>query len=278
MKLKIDVFCIWRDSEPVIYRTLNQLDSIVTAFKDEMDFRFYFYENDSKDNTASIIKDWMEEKNGGFICENLNLPKFGSIASIQRTRILADCRNKCKYLSPLDSDYSLLIDGDIEFSATNFENLLHYLQSFSDCVLATANIRQNIQDYTFNETKDSYYDVYPFRDKHGNTGMTWSFCPSYIKEDIERWKLGKPINCCSAFGGFAILKTKHFKNVDWSSSVSSEHVNFCFDLLKYGKIYIFPEVKVYTKIPQETIDSISLTNFLSAGKSQINHFQTYYNL
>ena len=50
---KISVYALWRDSESHIHRTLNQLEDLE---KLGFDFEYFFYENDSKDNTVSYFK------------------------------------------------------------------------------------------------------------------------------------------------------------------------------------------------------------------------------
>jgi hypothetical protein len=249
----ISVFCIWRDSEPHIKRTLKQLEDLESL--NGFSFSYFFYENDSKDLTPEIMKQWMELRKGSFLSENLNAKKFGSTPCNDRMKLLCECRNKSKSLAGENkSDYSLIFDGDIEFSKENFLLLVNDIKTLPKAVMATPNIRQNISDLVFGVSNDSYYDVYPFRDKHGNEGMYFSDCPSFNREDQFNWKIGNHISCSSAFGGFALIKSSAFNSVWWTSDVNCDHVNLCYDLHQHGVIYCNPRNKVYTNVDLSKID------------------------
>lgn len=272
MKQTVSVFCIWRDAEKHIQRTLNQLEDIESV--DGYEFSYFFYENDSVDNTASILKNWLSSRNGLLLSETLSAPKFHSTPATERMKFLCECRNKCKDLAGQnDYDYSLLIDGDIEFSSDNFLTSIFDLNTLPKAVMVTPNVRQNISDLTFGASPDSYYDVYPFRDQHGNDGMYFADCPSFIKDDQMNWRLGLPIRCLSAFGGFAIIKPSAFNSVAWSSDIHCDHVNMCFDLGKHGFIYCNPRNKVYTTVD---LQSINLEACSEIAKQQKQKYETYF--
>lgn len=272
MITKISVFCIWRDSEEHINKTLKQLENLESL--SDFEFSFYFYENDSKDKTNGILSDWISKRKGEFLSEKLNAAKFGSTIDIARMKFLCQCRNKCKNLAKEnDSDYSLLIDSDINFCNDNFLMQLDFLVKNKNAVMSTANVRQNIPDYVFGSCTDSYYDVYPFRDKHGNVGMYFSDCPSYKPEDQFDWKIGKPIRCMAAFGGFAIIRSYAFNNVKWSADLHCDHVNMCFDLSSYGEIYCLPRSKVYVDIGT---DKINVSDAINNSKLQREHYEKFF--
>jgi len=237
--MKISVFCIFRDSEESLPRLFSQLESIESLFGYE--FSYFFYENDSKDNTRQLIKEWISSRKGKFLYEDLGAKKFGSVTDPERMRFLCECRNKCKDLAKEnDSDYSLLIDSDIHFSKFNFLIQMGSLETLEDAVMVTPNVRQPIKDLTFGETLDSYYDVYAFRDNFGNKGIYFTDCPSFLKQDQEDWKDGKPIKVLSAFGGFAIIKSDVFNSVRWSADINCDHCNMCYQISRKGQIYIIP--------------------------------------
>jgi hypothetical protein len=272
MSKKVSVFCIWRDSEKTIFKTLKQLEDLESI--DGFEFSYFFYENDSKDKTAEILSEWISKRNGSFLSENLNATKFGSTTDPERMKLLCECRNKCKALAADNSsDYSLLIDGDIEFSKDNFLLSIEDIQNLPRAVMVTPNVRQNIADLTFSASPDSYYDVYPFRDRHGNYGIYFSDCPSFNREDQMKWRLGMPILCLSAFGGFALLKSDAFNSVSWSSDLHCDHVNMCFDLGLYGHIYCNPRNKVYSTVDLEQINLESCKNI---GKQQKEKYEKHF--
>lgn len=271
MTTKISVFCIWRDAEKHIHRTLKQLEDIESL--SDYEFSYFFYENDSVDNTASILQTWLSSRRGKLLSETLSAPKFHSTPATERMKFLCECRNKCKNLAGHNNnDYSLLIDGDIEFSKDNFLISINDLETLPRAVMITPNVRQNIPDLTFEASPDSYYDVYPFRDKYGNQGIYFSDCPSYNRQDQLNWALGMPIRCLSAFGGFSLLKSEIFNQVSWSADIHCDHVNMCFELGVYGNIYCNPRNKVYTTVDLQNINLEACKQIAKEQKQKYNKY------
>lgn len=272
MKTKISAFCIWRDSEKYIHSALETLESLANL--KDFDFSFYFYENDSKDKTPDILEEWINKRHGGFLSEKLGAQKFGSTTDPQRMKLLCSCRNKCKSLAGKnESDFSLLFDSDIKFTVENFLTQISFLFQNTDAVMVTPNVRQNIPDLVFGDKDDSYYDVYPFRDKYGNDGMYCCDCPSFLHEDKIAWKFSKPIRVLSAFGGFAIVRSEIFNKVSWSSDVNCDHVNMCFDISRMGDIYILPYSRVYSHV--ET-NKLNLENLKDIALRQRDIYEKYF--
>lgn len=263
MRDSIAVYSLWRDSEPHIKRTLSQLEDLESL---DYDFEYYFYENDSKDNTVRILRDWLSNRKGNLLSEKLNAKKFGSVTDVERMEFLCECRNKCKnLLKDSTSEYTILIDSDIYFSKENLQQHIKTIESIEDAVMITPNVRQNIPDFIFNKTDDSYYDVYPFFDMAQNRGLYFTDCPFKNGADRMRWIFGKPIKCLSAFGGFVLIKTKILKEVSWSTKGECDHVEFCLSVNRYGSIYIDPQNKVKTVID---LSKLNLENCKQIAKTQ----------
>lgn len=273
MMKTVSVFCIFRDSESYLDRLFKQLEDLESL--SDFKFSYYFYENDSKDNTAILLEKWIKNKSGYFLTEKLNAKKFGRIGNPERMKFLVACRNKCKSLAVSnDTNYSLLIDCDIEFSKENFLIQLDYLNKLDNAVMTTANVRQNIPDLVFNTTTDSYYDTLPFRDKYGNFGLYFSDCPSIKKEDQLDWKIGKPIITCSSFGGFALIYSSIFNKVEWTADIHCDHVNMCYDISRHGTIYCCPRSKVYVEISSSDIHPEHFKNIALEMREQYNFFNS----
>ena len=182
--------------------------------------------------------------------------------------MLCGFRNKCKdLLKNSSSKYTLMIDSDINFDKNNLESHLNLIDSLEDAVLVTPNIRQNIPDYTFEVTSDSYYDVYPLLDRSNNRGLYWTDCPFKNGLDRMNWSLGNPIKCNSAFGGFALSYTDIIKQVKWSTDGECDHVNFCKELSAFGSIYVDPMNKVNVEIDLSKHD---LDRFKNIAQQQLN--------
>jgi hypothetical protein len=256
MREVISVYSLWRDSEPHIHRTLRQLEDLESL---DYEFEYYFYENDSKDNTVSILKDWLKNRRHKFTHENLNAEKFKSTQSVERMKFLCECRNKCKgLLQDAQSLYTLLFDSDIEFNKNNLIQHLNTIKQLDDCCLITPNVRQDIPDLMYGVTEDSYYDVYPLFDSRGKKCWYFTDCPFTNGLDRMKWSLGQLIKCASAFGGFALIKTDVLKKVKWSTDGMCDHVNFCKEIQPYGSIYLDPKNKVYVKVDESMIHMPSL--------------------
>jgi hypothetical protein len=266
--MKISIIGLWRDSENHISNTINSIEKLNSIPNIELDF--YFYENDSKDNTKTLLEQFMKDKKGKLTTENLGFPKYGSVPDIERLIFLSFYRNKLQdMIQNADSDYTLMIDTDISFNNNDFLELLKNIQTINNSVMIIANTRQpQISDLMLNETPDSFYDVFCLRDKFNNTGLYFTDCPLPLKEDRDSWNNQLPVRILSGFSGFSLIETKVLKQCRWSTSQQSEHINFCLNVNRHGDIYIAPK-----SIPIATVDlsNISLDRCKQVAIEQINH-------
>lgn len=276
--MKLSILGLWRDSEKIINRTLSSLDTILN---DQQKVSFYFYENDSIDNTKNILQEWLQDKEGQLYSEKIKSPKFGSVPDIERLILLSYYRNKAKDLiKNIDSDYTLLIDTDIIFDTTHFHQLYESIIK-TNSAMVVANTRQyQINDLMENTTDDSFYDVFAFRDRLNNPGLYFTDCPFLLANDRDLWYKKQPININSGFGGFALIKTDILQRNDcfWSTCGHSEHVNFCYNVLKYGSIHIIPECKPKTDINLSSINLDSCKQIAVNQKNKIQQINQIYNL
>lgn len=275
--MKISVLGLWRDSEPIINRTLSVLEDLNKAG----DFDFYFYENDSIDDTKLILTKWLENKRGALLNENIKAPKFGSVPNIERLILLSYYRNKVKTLiSNTNSDYTLLIDTDINFNIEHFNILYNFITKLN-CAMVVANTRQHqISDLMSNKTTDSFYDVFALRDIFNNNGLYFTDCPFILHHNREAWINNQPIKILSGFGGFSLIRTDILKqqNCFWSTCGHSEHVNFCYNINRYGDIYMIPSCKPTTDINLSSINLEACSNIAASQKEKINQINQIFNL
>ena len=274
--LLVNVYALWRDSSEHIQKTLGQLEALTKL--DQFRFNFFFYENDSKDDTLERLQEWkrnIDNKAGyvGILSEKLGAPKFGSVPSNMRTAMLSYYRNKNKEMSHGGelSNYSLVLDTDLTWKAeTDFLELFGALRFKESTEMVTSNCRQNVLDYVFNQSVDSYYDVYCLRDKWGNGGMYFANTPFYDEADNAKFLSGAPVEIKSGFGGLAMLKSKVFDKVKWSADLHSEHVNFCYDVGNYGKILAVPTSRPFAEID---LGKLNLDNCAEIAKNERQNYE-----
>lgn len=249
----INVYALFRNSEKHIARTLEQFANLTSLPK--LEFNFFFYENDSRDNTLSILQDWCKLFNGKVLSETLNAPSFGSVESEERVALLSYYRNKNKSMgADTYSDYSLVIDTDLTWCNSDFNALLDFMEENQNYVLAASNCRQPLKDLVFNESEDSHYDTYAFRDKIGLKGVYFADTPFYRKEDKERFQKFLPVEVNSAFGGFALFDSVPFNEEKWASFGDSEHVALCGALRSWGRIAVVPTSRPFSEIDLSTLN------------------------
>jgi hypothetical protein len=275
--MKISVLGLWRDSSNHAQRTLDNLSDIVASNTD-IDFKFFFYENDSTDNTKQILDNWMIQFTGNVYSEKHNFPKFGSVPDIPRLILLSFYRNKLKELclNQLDSDYVLLIDTDIIFDNSHFLCLLKNIKNLN-AAMVVANTRQNaFGDFMLQETDDTFYDAFALRDRFNNSSLYFTDCPLFIQKDREEWKQNLPVQLLSGFSGFALLKTDIFKKCQWSTTGHSEHVNFCYEINKYGLIFIVPSCRPLTELDTKNLNMPVIKEYALAQIEKIKSINQIY--
>ena len=241
--MKISVLSLFRDSEKFLERMFSKLEAI----ENEYELEYFFYENDSKDNTRKLIQEWMSERNGQFIYEDINTPAFGHVTDFKRMKLMTQYRNRLlDEAVPLNSDYTLLIDSDVDFSNHIVDD---YLPFFKDgVVMCTPNIKQNVNCIMGEPEQLSYYDSYALKDIKGNKGMLLAANPFWEKEDRETWVNKKPVKVHSAFGGVAMIKTDVLNNIRWATTGGCEHWMFCESVREYGDVIVIPTIEVYTEV------------------------------
>ena len=247
--MKISIFSLFRDSGKHLERLFRQLEKVEQQTNAQLEY--FFYENDSIDNTPKLLEEWISTRKGILLSEKLGSKKFGSTLDSERMILLSNARNKMKNLdNDSDSTFSLIFDSDIIFDGSLVNNFLKHKDL--DFSMLTANVRQDVPCKMGSGKDSSYYDSSILFDTEGNNCMTWSNNPFYEDEDRENFENNNPVEVSRAFGSAAFCRTKAFKKCQWNSSGESEHWSFCDQIREYGKIFLLPDVKVYVNIPQKT--------------------------
>lgn len=152
--MNILICTILRDSGWILNNYFSQIEKIVSLRINDS-FDISIFENDSSDNTRSILQNYNYNKifkNHFLTIQNLNTPKYGSVADENRVKLLAYYRNQAlnqvKDLSIYDKiiwiesdifyipeDVIKLIDSDFDvYSGISLRCNIHSLAKFNfDC-------------------------------------------------------------------------------------------------------------------------------------------------
>lgn len=222
----VNVFMCCRDNERDLGVTLSRLK---TMERDMFwcDFKYYVLENDSADDTPNLIKDFFAHSSGNYECIVLDKEKHASVASVNRMRDMADYRNQMKELCTewSGSNYSFIVDSGVNFDTDTMDRQIKYMEKNPDVAMVTP--------YGLIQTSDTYYDNFAYR----NLQDTRDFDPPSME---------KPFEANSAFCGFVCIRTPILERCNWDmvDGDTCEHVSFCKQVRKHGKIMIDPTVIV----------------------------------
>jgi len=184
-----------RNIEANFFYLQKRIEKIGSYFNN---YKVFFYENDSSDNTQNLLKKWSNENNSiNYKSEKLEKIKHEQDYSLQRRIDMAYYRNQyLKYIQNMNFDYVIVIDTDI-VGGWSYEGILHSL-SYDFDVIAGNSIICRIRNNSFEQL---YYDAWAFRALgHPN---------KHEDEEINVLKFAKgsnPFKVDSAFGGMAIYR------------------------------------------------------------------------
>ena len=223
----INLYMCLRNNDKTLKFTFDILETLEQCLHNTK-FNYFFYENDSIDNTRQLIKTFMLNRNGNFTFENCNNKQYSSISSLERTQYMAKIRNKMKSLScGFHSDYSLLLDTDIEFTYKDIETMLSTLKNNKSIAMVIP----------FGYAKNKLYKYYD----------TYALLTMDDKNHLQSFGLPSIIEVKSGFGGIAILLSDIFDECKWDFNqkiLKSEHLSLCRDVRCLGKIALLTYVKV----------------------------------
>jgi len=218
--------------------------------------KYYFYENDSHDDTRKTIQRYFidSEKimNGELLFEDNNTTHHPRNESVERIEHLANCRNKLLSMRPFDqnNEWTVVIDSDMIVDSTIFDEFI-----CSDKPANAVAIGCNGKNKTPCRHHGScyhYYDTFALVDITGEWLYKDFICTcNHFKDEQSResWKAKQLVPVCSAFGGMMFYKTDAINNeninydtVTIDGRVVSEHVYFSYRLGLLGGIYIDPRL------------------------------------
>ena len=221
----INIFMCVRNNDYSLQKTFTQLLNLQTIF--DVKLNFYIYENDSTDSTPYMIIDFFRNYNvqGAYKIEKLSKKEWTNVKDINRSKDMATYRNIMKSLCTNfnSSQYSLILDTDVEFSPDNFKNMIKLLKNNQDIAMVTP--------YAFAGDTLKYYDTYALE-------SPTNIC--VLMPEIQE--------VYSAFGGFVVIRSSILKECHWDvteNKLCSEHNYFCSMVRKYGKVVIARDIRVH---------------------------------
>jgi len=225
-------------------------------------FEYFFYENNSTDNSKKLIQSFMECRLGKYLCENIDNPnKWTNPISPERGLWMTQLRNKIKRIHGiLNSDYTFVIDSNITFTPNTIndfiktfenDNTISVVSPYTKCVTSASN---------------HYYDSLALRTLSGlnylNTGNTCPFkhCKRCIRSrNIKRTKIDdnqlldindKIIDVSVVFGGCSMYPTKYYNIYNYDSNtvlekkLVCEHFDFVEKFRENGRIVINSDIRL----------------------------------
>jgi hypothetical protein len=222
---KVNVFMCVRNNDYSLDNTLSNLLAIQEKYN--IIFHFYIYENDSTDTTPFIILDFFRNNNikGAYKIEKISKKEWTDVKDINRTKDMAQYRNVMKNLCTdwTNSDFSLILDTDVEFTPKNFYDMVKILQTDQNIAMVTP--------YAFAGNTLTYYDTYA------------------LDTDIKICVLMPEFHPVkSAFGGFVVIRTHILEKCNWDitpDKICSEHNAFCAMVREYGNVIIARDIRVH---------------------------------
>lgn len=265
------LFCgLCRNIEERVAKNIRMLEELGSYFGE---YKIILFENDSKDDTRTIIKNLSDiNKNIKLIqCENnenciFNDPILNSYGSLSNKRIdrMAYFRNQYMKLIKekySNYDYVMMIDMDIE----GYMNIDGFLENFSldneekwDAIFASGIMEA---PYTLGSIWFNSYDALAYVGKKDNIDK--------YQNELSKSKLiynffnqlreiknsdGKYVPIQSAFNGCGIYKLKSMIDYEYECGWSCEHISLHNQMIKNGndKLFINKNWEIYVGIQGPT--------------------------
>ncbi len=262
-KSSVAICGLVRDSGHTLRRQIPFIEELMSLFKESS---CYIVENDSKDATKEILKEWSKNNQklvihsqdyGIQTISNQNASEHPKARFFAKHRIENMIKYRNIYLELLKENFKgdvvIMIDLDVE--EIPLDGIKHSF-GLENWDAITANGKKLSPRSLF---KPIFYDTYAFREKDEQGPTTLKKIHHY-QEKYKDLKMGdQPFLVDSGFNGLAIyrwdsikgIKYKAIENDDEVVQCACEHVSFHQDMIKNGndQIFVNPSLLVhYEKI------------------------------
>lgn len=253
---KINILGMYRSNEKYLEYLLKMLNTFEDKYK--VEFKYFFIENNSKDNTRESLRSFVKQKtNSKLMLFNLknDYKNIGDGRNFNRISNLAKIRNKLvDNAVPFPEDeWCLIIDSNIYFKDDILENVFKQCPSpTTDNIGMMCMYTQQLMIPEIHKTNtekpilvNHFYDTYSFFDKSNKTFYpmcAFEKCRVCSSKEMETQRERVPkeqpiVDISSAFGGFVFIKGSilNDKRIRWDTMCYDiekdqslcEHVIFC---------------------------------------------------
>lgn len=243
---KICIIGLTRNTSKTILSVIDSLTKLGASAKDH---KIIFFENDSLDNTVSVIDTARENnKNLILISKHYNRPQFGPVQDINRTNALAEYRNILKdYVlnKYVNYDFTIVTDTDFKnFSLDGVYNSFGWLMQNNSIGAMCGNSFEYKNIFESKNLSLWNYDSWAYRGSWWNNLQASN--TAKINFDPMFWfglqilPVGSsPFRINSGFGGMTIYRNHFFVGGNYSGE-DCEHVMFHYNLKqKYPDFHLF---------------------------------------
>jgi hypothetical protein len=275
---KLIICSIVRDCAENLSINIPVINTICNYSKDYM---VIIYENDSKDNTKDILREWAITKKNIFInIKDFNLPKsipkqneitnINPYYSLKRIEKMAYYRNQyLEYISKNNIDGDFIIIVDLDVAKIEIEGILDSFGQSTKWDMIAANGYSLSPRFT-----KRYHDTYALIEDGNQNAIQTEEVIKANQYKFSGLSTGMPlVKVFSAFGGLAIYRFETIvgsfyevhRNNDIRVEVKCEHVGLNSQIQKkgYHNFYINPNMRVKYQTLSFQIISNSIKRFIN---------------
>jgi hypothetical protein len=280
------IAALGRNCAPALGRSIPKIERLRSYFASSM---VVVVENDSVDNTRSLLQSWersagnvviLDGKKPNITKENNEKNQYNPAGGFQRIEFMAALRNiYMDYLSGLDMHIDFLLVIDIDIDDFSELSLIEAIQNAPDDW--TALFANGIKYFNFfgKRIKARYYDDYAIVPYSGDANPRIEMSFDELKTNREKLEKAMKkkdfVKCLSAFGGIGIYRYQYIKNLRYSTGHNTrnnyfeaicEHISINTPLRQYGTNYAVRNLLIFhtrlTKVKEIILDFLPATLWL----------------
>jgi len=284
----IGVMLWYRNNADYIRKFVKPFFDRVEALYTYVEFKYFIMENDSTDDTSKELTEFMHDREGFLVSENLGLNDIAGGVSFDRINRMAYIRNyllqRVRQHIP-ELQWVLVLDSDVYIDELIIRDMIESKPKLNNIGMMCANgVAVYMQDgqTEIPDTFMHYYDSFAFVDKNdmsyhplcASSQCISSVCNAEIPQRLD---FKGQIDVRSAWGGCVMIDARVFDHprVEWKSMLITpkrsicEHVYFCDSIhISSGKrIVVCGDVYAYYQRPLVEMGFHDIKNHLVEKES-----------